>query len=156
MRFQREKVYDLWSEVMPLLEAHYREIAHYQDIPLEPDRPLYEMAEASGSLRVFTARAGSHDALVGYAAYFVREHPHYVSLLNATMDVVFLLPAFRGNGLEFIAWCDSQLKAEGVETVTQHVKVKHDFSPMLERMGYEWVEKIMVRRLQVVARKEAA
>lgn len=155
MRFQREPIARLWAEMTPLLEAHYREVAHYQDIPLEPDYAAYQTLEDIGIFRIYTTRLENGN-LVGYAAYLIAPHLHYRSVLNATMDVVYIAPEYRGMGRQFIEWCDQQLKVDGVETVTQHVKVAHDFSPMLERMGYEWVEKILIRRLQVIAREKAA
>lgn len=57
IQFAREPLTDaLWDEAMPLLRAHKDEIAHFQDIPLEPDIPLYAANEAAGVLRCFTAR----------------------------------------------------------------------------------------------------
>ncbi|MGH2517811.1 MAG: hypothetical protein ACRDHP_19365, partial [Ktedonobacterales bacterium] len=54
----------LANEMTPLLRSHYDEIAFYKDIPLDPDWDGYLRIQATGSLRVFTARAG--DALIGY------------------------------------------------------------------------------------------
>lgn len=145
--FQRERAIDLWPEIMPLLEKHWHEIAHYADIKLEPDVKAYNWADDFGALRCFTARVG--ETLVGYAIYFVRPNLHYTSSLQASQDVLFLLPEYRGKliGAQFIAWCDAQLQAEGVQVVTQHVKAEHNFGPLLERMGYQLVDLIYSRRL---------
>lgn len=177
--FTREPFTDaLFAELEPLLIEHWREIAHYQDIPLAPDVGVYHAAEASGVLRVFTVRypglkwrpfldpdqrsaaqihaetnamrkAGiAPDSLAGYAIFFVRPNPHYSGSVQAVQDVVFLNPSIRGgNGYRFIAWCDEQLRAEGVQAVYHHVKVSHDFGPMLQRQGYELVDLIYAKRL---------
>lgn len=178
---------ELWAEAMPLLVAHKQEIAHYHDIPLEPDVALYAGNEAAGILRCYTARTwatwkgrpcrvlsvsfdcativladeDSYAAaagvpadevtlswLVGYALFFVRSNPHYKSSVQAVQDVIYLAPGVRGGtGYKFIAWCDAQLAAEGVQAVYQHVKAAHDFGRLLERQGYELVDFIYAKRL---------
>jgi GNAT superfamily N-acetyltransferase len=159
MRFQREPIALLWTEVMPLLAAHYREVAHFQDIPLDPDQAFYENSEAVGIFRAYTAR-DEFGKLVGYAAYFVLPNPHYRSLKQAVGDVVYVTPKHRGHlvGFRMLKWCHEQLTAEGCETATQHVKTVPglDFSPLLQGMGYEVVEKLLVKRLQVIPRECAA
>jgi GNAT superfamily N-acetyltransferase len=145
--FQREKAtFDLFEELLPLLEAHYLEIAHFQDIPLEPDFDRYVKLDENGVLRVFTARdeAGK---LVGYSVYLVSFNLHYRSSLQAIQDILYISPDRRGFGRKFIAWCDDQLRAEGVQATYHHVKSAHDFGPLLARMGYECVDHIYARRL---------
>ena len=137
---------ELLAEMLPLLEAHWREVGHFQDIPLEVDEEAYLNAEASGTLRCFTARVGL-GALVGYAVFFVRGNPHYKSSRQAVQDVLFLHKSARGNGAQFVAWCDHRLVEEGTEVVYHHVKAAHDFGVMLERQGYELVDKVYAKRL---------
>lgn len=145
--FQRESARALWPEIMPLLQTHWREIAHYQDIPLDPDVDQYNAADDAGMLRCFTARVDG--VLVGYAIYFVRSNMHYRSSKQAVQDVLFLLPEYRKSriGIELIKHCDEQLRGEGVQAVYQHVKQSHNFGPLLERLGYELVDLIYARRL---------
>lgn len=156
--FQRESLTPaLWHEAMPLLVAHYQEIAAYQDIPLEPDVSVYAASEAAGIIRCYTARnpcviegCNEPGALVGYALFFVRPNPHYKSSVQAVQDVIYLAPSVRGGtGYRFIAWCDAQLKEEGVQAVYHHVKAAHDFGRLLERQGYDLVDLIYAKRLDV-------
>ncbi len=145
--FAREQLTDtLILEIGPLLRAHYHEIAHYQDIELDVDWAQYYMIQANQAMRVFTARAEDH-LLVGYAVFFVRHNPHYRRSLQAVNDVIFIQKDRRGFGKSFIVWCDEQLKAEGVQVVMHHVKAAHDWTPVLARMGYDFQDKIMTRRL---------
>jgi hypothetical protein len=146
-KFRRETLDGaLWAEIMPLLERHWIEVAHYSDIPLHVDVNAYAMAEANGFLRVYTIRDDA--TLVGYAAFFVRPNPHYASSLQAVQDVIYLHPDYRGGtGARFIAWCDAQLREQGVQAVYHHVKQAHNWGPMLERMGYELVDLIFAKRL---------
>jgi GNAT superfamily N-acetyltransferase len=91
--FARESVADVMDEIRPLLEQHWKEIAHYPDIPLDPDYGRYRTLETLGLLRIFTAR---HDGqLVGYAIYAVNFSLHYRNSRQAQQDVLFVLPAYR-------------------------------------------------------------
>lgn len=147
MKFQRELfTEDFLREVTPLSEKHYKEIAHYQDIELAPDLEAYMRCEQAGGLRVYTAREDD-GKLIGYEIFFVRHNLHYKNSLQAAQDVLFIDPEKRGFGMDFIDWCDQQLKAEGVQVVTQHIKAKHNFGRMLERLNYELVDLIYSRRL---------
>lgn len=130
----------------PLLYMHWKEIAHYQDIPLEPAWEKYEQLADEGAIRVYTAR-DEDGLLIGYSVYFLRYNLHYRSSLNALQDILFVHPNHRGMGGKFIKWCDEQLKEEKVQAVYHHVKAAHNFGPLLERMGYELVDLIYARRL---------
>ena len=135
----------LLGEFMPLLSEHYLEIAHYKDIPLDPDWDRYRAIAAAGALRIFTARDSGK--LIVYSIFFVQRNPHYKTSLSAINDIIFIAKERRGFGRRFIAWCDEQLREIGVQVVVHHIKAAHDWSPMLERMGYDFQDKIMTRRL---------
>ena len=143
MKFARESIADVWGEVQALLNEHWREIAHYQDIPLQPDEVFYL---GNPALRCFTAR---EDCLVGYACFVVAPNKHYMGSLQAMQDVLFISPGHRKGltGYRFIRWCDEQLKAEGVQVVYHHTKTAHDFGALLTRQGYEEVDRIYAKRL---------
>jgi GNAT superfamily N-acetyltransferase len=145
---------ELWAEATPLLHAHWREVAHFEDIPLEPDYEVYAASQKAGFIRCFTVRLDDRNEryrlpLVGYALFFVRPHPHYMSCLFAAQDVIYVDPDHRGLGGKFIEYCDGWLQAEGVDVVTQHVKAAHDFGKLLERKGYVEMDRIYVKRLSV-------
>jgi GNAT superfamily N-acetyltransferase len=146
--FQVERIQDLWPEAMPLLTEHWREIAHYQDIELDPDIETYRKIEDAGMSRCYTVRNAAWE-LVGYCVYFVRPNMHYRQSIQASQDVLFLRKDLRKGsiGMRLIKYADEQLKKEGVQAVYQHVKAAHNFGPMLERMGYKLVDLIFARRL---------
>lgn len=151
MLFQLESLSPSFiEEVLPLLRAHKEEVAHFQDIELNPDWQRYNRLNEAGGLRIFTVRDCS--MLVGYSWFFVSPNPHYKDSIQANQDIVYLRKDYRGKGKgrDFILWCDAMLEAEGVEVVYQHVKAKPelDFSPLLEGIGYELVDKILARRLK--------
>jgi GNAT superfamily N-acetyltransferase len=145
--FQRERASDLWGEITPLLQAHWEEIARYKDIELAPNVEAYAKLEAAGILHCYTARLAG--ALVGYFVATVVPSLHYRNSLQAHQDVLFVLPEHRRSrvGVRLIRFAEEQLRQAGVQVVMHHVKVAHDFGPLLERMGYEWVEKMFTKRL---------
>lgn len=148
---QRETLADLRrARVDELLVRHYHEIAHYQDIPLEVDYEVYAAAEAGGKLRIFTVRMG--EDLAGYASYFVNHNPHYRKSVQAVQDVLFLKPEFRGFsiGRGLISYADTMLRLEGIQVVYHHSKVKLPMDAVLKACGYELIETVWGRRLDIV------
>jgi len=146
MKFQQESIAECFDEAMPLMEEHWEEIAHYKDVPLEPDYEFYLAAETAALLRVYTAR-NDEGKLIGYAVYFIRRAPHYKSVVYGVQDVLFISKGHRGTGGRFILWCDEQLKLDGVNFVFHHIKAKHNFGKLLERLGYNLIDLIYSRRL---------
>ena len=145
--FQQEFLAEVMDEVDPLLQRHYKEIAHHQDIELCVDWDAYDAAEGAGFLRIYVARDEETRAILGYNVFFVRTNLHYKNSLQASQDVLFIHPDRRGFGGRFIQWCDEQLRAENVQCVYHHVKAKHNFGRLLERLGYSLVDLIYSRRL---------
>lgn len=137
----------LQAEIQPLLEAHWKEIAHDLTIPLEPRWDIYHAMQATGTLKTFTARA--EGKLVGYAVFFLNHNMHYASSLQALQDILFITPSLRRGslGTRLIKFAEEQLKAIGVQVVLHHVKAKHNFGPLLERVGYSLVDLIYVKRV---------
>lgn len=136
----------LLTEMLPLLAAHWQEIAHFKDIPLNPDLSYYKLLEQNGMLRVYTYR--KRGALVGYAVFGLRHNPHYRQSFQANQDILYINPSDRGMGpIKFIKYCDDELRKEGVQAVYHHVKARHNFGLVLQRMGYELVDLIYTRRL---------
>lgn len=135
------------SGIEPLLEAHYLEIAHYLDIPLNIDWDKYERLEAVGCLRAFIARVNGK--MVGYMAMMVDTNGHYKGSLQALQDVLFIDPRWRGGWIAYrlLHFAHLSLLAEGVQVVYQHIKAKHDHSRLLLKMGYELVDLILAKRL---------
>lgn len=147
LKLARERLQDWFDEGMPLFEKHYKEVSHYQDIPLDINREQYFAIENAGVVRTYTAREDGK--LIGYAIYFLKPNIRYQTSLQAVQDVLFVDPDHRGIGRRLIKYADDQLKLEGVQVVYHHVKNKPElnFGPLLERMGYELVDLIYAKRL---------
>jgi GNAT superfamily N-acetyltransferase len=123
------------------------EIAHYPDIPLACDYAAYFKMEAAGCLRIYTVR---NPALIGYAIFQVRHSLHYAGSLQAMQDVIYIDPAYRLGrlGMRFLAWCETQLKCEGVQVLMHHVKERHPaLGRILKRQGYEVMDVLYTKRL---------
>lgn len=146
--FQRELSHYLWPEIAPLLKEHYDEIAHYKDIPLDPDVDGYNALEEQGRLRCFTARDGGR--LIGYAIFICGPNLHYKSTRIANQDVLFIHPSHRNGiaAMRFFEFFEKRLAGEGWQLVLQHEKIAH---PALGRIcgkrGYEPMDRVWAKRL---------
>lgn len=146
MKFQMEKLCDSLEEAKPLLQQHWAEIAHYKDIPLNPDYDSYAKLEQLGRLRIYTAR-DDQQKLIGYAVYILDHALHYKQILVAKQDIVFVVPNRRGVGVFLLRYCDEDLKKIGVHMVSHHVKAAHNWGKALEIMGYELQDLMYTKRL---------
>lgn len=142
---QEELLSGLWLELLPLLEAHWREVARYQDIPLDPDIETYAMLEEVGQLRCYTMRENGR--LLGYAFYFVRPNLHYRGSLQAMQDVFYMVPEHRGRAAQLLRFSERRLRALGVQVVHQHAKRINQFVALLKALGYEASDDVLSKRL---------
>lgn len=148
--YAREEYSDaLVAEFAPLLDKHWREVAHYEDLPLLPQWERYAQLAQAGALAIFTARRGGQ--LIGYSVHIVAPSLHY-SVLIAHEDILFLLPEHRGTliGLKLIAFADEELRDLGCVLSFRHVKTREalDYSRMLtKRLDYEHIDHLLGRRL---------
>lgn len=147
MNFVRETLSAVKEEIQPLLEKHWKEIALYPDILLNPDWERYAGVEEHGALRIYTIR--NDGTLVGYAVFFVLPSPHYKDSLQAGEDILFLDASLRGHfvGVRFMKFCEEELTKEGVQVVRHHTKAKFSFAPLLEHLGYELEDLVYAKRL---------
>jgi GNAT superfamily N-acetyltransferase len=144
----RERFAPFFAEAFPLIEKHYREIAHYDDIALKVDEKFYAAADEAGLLQTFVARV---DGLIaGYCIVIVRRAPHYSDSLQAVQDVIYVDPDRRsiGVGLRLLREMERELRAQGVQVIYQHEKIKHPaLGKVLAHLGYEPVDKLWAKRL---------
>lgn len=147
--FEMETIVNLIEELNPIVKnEHWEEVGHFDDIPIDVDWDRYKIIESAGNLRCYTIRpVGNDRVLQGYAIFFIGHHLHCKTTLVADQDAIFVRKPFRGIGKLFIEWCDSQLKLEGVNTVSHHIKPWFDWSPVIEKLGYKKAETVWIRRL---------
>ena len=157
IRYALESRERVLEEIKPLLERHWDEVTFYRDIPLDPDWAKYESIDRAGKLHVFTARLD--EALIGYCVAMVSWGAHYKTCLVVDEDLLFLAPDHRkgrlGVGLiqyvdeYFRSWLPTMPNCQLI--ARRHVKVRPDldYGKLLEHLGYECMERIYVKRLDV-------
>lgn len=151
IHFSIEPYAQLIDEIKPLLFEHWRELAVYQDIPLDPDYDFYEKANSSGMLTYYVAREGR--ALIGYAIFVVKPggHPHYRRHGWAMNDIVWIRPDRRnlGVGRQFAKYWESDLNDRGVHVVHVNAKTGHpELAMLLLNCGYAKIEEGYEKRLR--------
>lgn len=137
LTLQRETLYDLIDEVVPLLEMHHAELALDKDkAPLDPWWNQYAALEQADMLAIFTARADGK--LVGYSAFYLQPHMHSMNVRLATNDVLFVVPEVRGSvGVRLIRYCETSLKIMGAQHISFAAKTSNQLQRILECMGYQ-------------------
>ena len=143
LTFHTERFDDVIEELLPLLRKHYEEVAWNKSrIPLDPDYERYRQIESSGSLRIYVVREDG--AIIGYAVFLVSRHLHY-NIKLAVNDIVYVDPTRRGVmvGQKLLRdFAESELKREGVQVISLHIKLNHDWSKLAELWGYAKVDMI--------------
>lgn len=136
-------------EMRPLFERHWKEIATYKDIPLDPNYDWYMEAERAGLLVTYIAR--SEGELVGYAIFIIQpSHIHYRGHGWAMNDIIWVSPDHRGGGIGsgLMDFVEADLAGRNIHVVHMRTKVQH---PMLAVMlcdrGYRLIEQGYERRL---------
>ena len=149
LKIQVETLADVKDECGDLIVAHWREIAVWQDIPLDPEWTTYEHLEKAGMLVIYTVRT-VNEKLVGYAVFAMRKHIHYKNHSWAHNDIVFVHPDYRDGriGRQLVRFWEQDLKARGIHVVHVNVKVAHPALDLVLRFEkYTTVESGLEKRL---------
>jgi len=152
LTYQRERFVDLMPELPEIFYKHWQDIALNKDaIPLDPAWKEYMRLETIGVLHVTTARDG--EKLAGYIFSLVTPHLHYAKSLTAYTDLMYLrreytrgfawIPRYRN----LIRASENMLRDMGVQKRYLMTKVYHDMTPLFERLGYKFIEKISAKLL---------
>ena len=82
--------------------------------------------------------------MVGYFVIIARQHPHYKDHIFAANDIVYIDPDYRKGlaGYFLIKYAEKDLKKRGVSVLVVNTKVHKPFDAVLERLGFENVERI--------------
>ena len=136
--FAREPFELAWPGIEPLVMGHWHEVAYPGETPPVVDVAAYSCAGREGRLLTFTVRDMGDNALCGYAIFWVGPFPQRMGTIGAWQAAIFLSPeARRGrDGIDFLHFCDTQLRAIKCHVVHHSVRDGRDFSPILRRLGY--------------------
>lgn len=138
---------DVFDEISTLLQAHKDELCTFgEDVILDPDWVNYKRLADAGILQVVFARNEDRE-LVGYTVNIMIRHLHY-NFIIAVNDILYFKPEYRGHGIRLIKFTERCLKARGVNIYSLSIKPHLDFSPVVERFGYQLLESNYWRRLQ--------
>ena len=143
MKIAHESLYNVKEDIQPLIKEHWKLVALNQGkIKLNPDWQEYARLDSIGALRIFTARKDGK--LVGYFFLIVAKSLHYQDHLFATNDVLFVLPEYRaGNtGYKLIKFAEQHCKEAGVSLMTINTKVHIPFDKLMQRMGFNLIERV--------------
>lgn len=149
MNYQQEFLDQVENDILALLDLHYKEIALNQDkIKLNPDWDVYRALEEQGRLKIFTARDGS--TLVGYFVVVVGVNMHYKDHTFACNDIIYLHKDYRRGfaGIKLIKFAKKCLTEDGVSVLTINTKVHQPFDKLLDRLGFNLIERVYSSYLQ--------
>jgi len=148
MIYSMEKLSDkLISELECLIAEQQIELWDDLDEKINLDWNSYYNMEDAGIFYLFTVR--DIDQLIGYCSFIIAPDPHYKGRLTALQDSLFVSKGYRTKGVgdKLINYCDAVLENDfKVKSIQHSVNIKIDFSPLLERKGYKFTEKVMIKR----------
>ena len=120
---------------------------NYDEISVEPERiPLdvdwWRYGELSRRGELICVIARENGKLVAYSLYFLSHPIHFKSTLVGVNDVLYIDPAYRGEGLgqAMIRFGEEACFQAGAIMVRMHAKYKNELIPLLRKMGYKDME----------------
>lgn len=136
-----------FSELAPLIPAHYEELCVTKDFPVEPDFVAYDRLNKAGMLKAITCR--SDGELIGYIIFVVQPHLHYMSCITAFEDLYYVKKEYRKGrtGIKLFQFSELVLKGAGVKRIIMHTKIHLDNSRLFEYLGYKNTDKLFTKLL---------
>ena len=106
-----------------LLTEHWKELGvHKEAMPLDPDFAYMERANETNFFMVWAARKDRR--LIGYIAFWIKEHLHYKTVVTGVEDLYMLTAGERKGtvGYRLFSSVKEALKARGVKRIFLHEK----------------------------------
>lgn len=128
--------------------AHHKEVdVNNYDLELNPDWKQYYKLEEAGALRILTAR--DNGKLVGYFFTLVWPSLHFAQVLQATSDILYVMPEYRrgGTGAKLIKEAEKMMQDAGATRGYIVAKANTAAARMLPRQGYKLVENVFFKVL---------
>lgn len=146
MIFARETAANTIDEALPLMRAHWDEVA-YDAKPFDPFVAGYLALDAAGAMRLYTARVDGK--LVGYVCFTVAPCMNHQTEIHAHEAGTYLAPEARKGGAAraFLEHAEAALVAEGVREIHYRVPTRHmTLGKILMRRGFTHDDNEFVRR----------
>ena len=146
MEVKRESLMEAWSDLQPLLRAHWEEFQGHSGVPFDPAKGEYELLEEAGITLFVSARVD--DRIVGYWLGAIFPNLHSKDQLCCSCDGMYLLKEYRnGAGREILQTVETEAKKRGVARLLQGTCVRHPIDPWLKRQGFELEDRIYIKGL---------
>jgi len=148
IKIAHESLANVKMELLPLLAEHWELVAlNKGKIKLNPDWKEYARLDASGALRIFTARKDG--VLVGYFVLIINKSIHYSDHFFAVNDVIFVKPDSRAGatGYKLLKYAENYCKQVGCSTLTVNTKVHIPFDKLMIGMGFDLIERVYCKFL---------
>jgi hypothetical protein len=138
---------ECFNEISKMFEKHYEELSVTKGFKLNPDYNVYWEADKRKTLKVILCKNG--DETIGYIVYFIGLNLHYKDCLLATEDIYYLKPEYRKGrtGIKMFKFAEQYLKSIGVNMIRYSTKTHLDNSKLFEFLGYEFIEKVFIKKL---------
>ena len=132
------------EEMMPLIEAHNKEVEDYE---LDLDLDLYDKLEDMGLYIVILAKVDGK--IVGYNSFFVQPHMHWKYRTIAMADGFYLHPDHRKgwSAIKMFRFTEAELVMRGATDIWAQAKDNTSALGMLEYLGYENKETTYGKRI---------
>lgn len=144
--YQKEKLFDIFEEIEPLLEKHYEEVAVYKDkIEYAPDWVKYKSLEDGDMLKVATVR--DDGKLVGYYFCIVTPNLHYSKDVYSVNDIVLIKPEYRNAkvGVGLFQYVEEWMKELGVSVMSMHMKTFLPFDSLCKGLDWDYTERLYLK-----------
>lgn len=145
MKYQEEKLKTYLKEALPMMVDNNNEVNLFGE-PLSLDFETYLASEEAGGLKSYTVRT-EENKLVGYCLFFISNHTHHKGMMVAHQDVIYVDPIYRTCGIRLLRYTESELKTQGVNLIIQAAPKISRLGKVLERLKYEEMETLYIRRL---------
>ena len=148
MIYQEEKdPVPVFKLIQDILQDHMEEVNKcFKVEKIEPSWHVYQKLHELSRLLVVTAR-GVDNEVLGDSITILAKHMHYNFTIGHN-DIIYMLPEHRGHGRGLIKYTEKCLKERNIEYFSLAIKPHVDYRPLIERMGYEFLEYQYVRRLK--------
>ena len=150
MAFAQESWVQIRDEAIPLLEENWKEIGHFEGIPMDVNFPAVEAMDAADALRLYSARSKDDGSLLGYAGFAVSYSIGAKTFREAEELGVYLAKSCRRGriAMRLIQYAEEELKKDGVYMINYHAPVNNPgFGSLLVKLGYRKAEEIYTRRV---------
>ncbi len=136
-----ESLTEKLEELNAHFPQHWEELALNKDkVPLDPQYDEYLRRDSLGQVLFVAGREAGQ--IVAYFVGFVAPGLHYRTCLTLTMDIFYVLAAYRKGsaGVKLFRTVELEARRRGVQRVFMGSKLHKDSSALFHRLGYEPAE----------------